>query len=191
MPPVPSTMLELGTEAPDFRLPDAVTGRTVARDDFRDASALLVMFICNHCPFVKHVREELARLGREYGERGVAVVAINANDVERYPQDGPGPMKDEAETAGYPFPYLFDESQDVARAYRAACTPDFFLFDGERKLAYRGQLDGSRPGNDEPVSGRDLRAALDRVLAGESVPEEQIPSIGCGIKWKPGNEPGY
>jgi peroxiredoxin len=184
-------MLELGTEAPDFRLPDAVSGRVVSRDDFRDAPALLVMFISNHCPYVKHLQHELARLGRDYDERGVGIVAIGANDVERYPQDGPEAMKQEAETIGYPFPYLFDESQEVAHAYRAACTPDFFLFDGERRLVYRGQLDASRPGNDVAVTGNDLRAALDLVLAGEPVPEEQTPSIGCGIKWKPGNEPGY
>jgi peroxiredoxin len=191
MAAVPSTMLELGTPAPDFRLPDTVSGRTVASDDFRDAPALLVMFICNHCPYVKHVRHELARIGREYGERGVAIVAINANDADRYPQDGPEAMRQEAETIGYPFPYLFDETQDVARAYRAACTPDFYLFDGDRELVYRGQLDDSRPSNGIPVTGRDLRAALDAVLAGEPAPEEQIPSIGCNIKWKPGNEPGY
>jgi peroxiredoxin len=191
MPPITSTMLELGTEAPDFRLPDAVSGRVVSRDDFRDAPALLVMFISNHCPYVKHLQHELARLGRDYDERGVGIVAIGANDVERYPQDGPEAMKQEAETIGYPFPYLFDESQEVAHAYRAACTPDFFLFDGERRLVYRGQLDASRPGNDVAVTGNDLRAALDLVLAGEPVPEEQTPSIGCGIKWKPGNEPGY
>jgi peroxiredoxin len=191
MAAVPSTMLELGTPAPDFRLPDTVSGRTVASDDFRDAPALLVMFICNHCPYVKHVRHELARIGREYGERGVAIVAINANDADRYPQDGPEAMRQEAETIGYPFPYLFDETQDVARAYRAACTPDFYLFDGDRELVYRGQLDDSRPSNGIPVTGRDLRAALDAVLAGEPAREEQIPSIGCNIKWKPGNEPGY
>jgi peroxiredoxin len=191
MAAVPSTMLELGTEAPNFRLRDAVSGRTFARDDFRDAPALLVMFISNHCPYVKHVRHELARIGHEYGARGVAIVAINANDAEAYPQDGPEAMKQEAETIGYPFPYLFDETQQVARAYQAACTPDLFLFDGERKLVYRGQLDASRPRNDVPVTGSDLRAALDAVLAGEPVPEEQVPSIGCNIKWKPGNEPGY
>lgn len=184
-------MLPLGTAAPDFRLPDVATGRTVARDDLRDAPALLVMFICNHCPFVHHVRDELVGLGRDYAERGVATVAVNANDAERYPQDGPDAMRREAETHGFPFPYLFDEEQTVARAFRAACTPDFFLFDGERRLAYRGQLDGSRPGNDVPVTGGDLRAALERVLAGEPAPEEQIPSIGCSIKWKPGNDPGW
>jgi thiol-disulfide isomerase/thioredoxin len=166
-------------------------GGVDSRDDFADAPALLVMFICNHCPFVQHVRDELARLGRGYAERGVGIVAINANDVDRYPQDGPDAMREEARAVGYPFPYLFDETQEVARAYRAACTPDFFLFDADRKLAYRGQLDASRPGNDLPVTGRDLRAALDAVLAGRSVPEPQVPSIGCGIKWKPGNEPGY
>jgi thiol-disulfide isomerase/thioredoxin len=188
---VNSTMLPLGSKAPEFSLPDAVSGRTVSSEDFRDAPALLVMFICNHCPYVRHVRSELARIGREYGERGVGIVAINANDLERYPQDGPDLMREEALAFGYSFPYLFDETQEVARAYQAACTPDFFLFDAERKLVYRGQLDGSRPGKDVPVTGQDLRAALDAVLAGRSVPEPQVPSIGCGIKWKPGNEPGY
>jgi peroxiredoxin len=191
MPPIASTMLPLGTVAPDFALPDAVSGRTVSSDDLRDAPALLVMFISNHCPFVQHVRDELARLGRDYTARGVAVVAIGSNDAARYPQDGPAAMKREAETHGYVFPYLHDESQEGARAYRAACTPDFFLFDAGRRLVYRGQLDGSRPGNDVPVTGRDLRAALDHVLAGEPVPAEQVPSVGCGIKWRPGTEPGY
>ncbi len=144
------------------------------------------MFICNHCPYVKHVRAEIARIGKEYGERGVGIVAISSNDVEQYPDDSPGMMKVEKETAGYTFPYLYDESQDVARAYQAACTPDFFLFDGDRKLVYRGQLDGSRPGNGQPVTGHDLRTALDAVLAGRPVQTEQIPSIGCNIKWKRG-----
>ena len=183
-----SVMTPLGTAAPDFALPDT-EGRTVSRDDFADAPALLVMFICNHCPFVKHVREELARLGEEYQRRGVAVVAINANDAERYPDDSPQAMRQEASEVGYTFPYLFDESQAVAHAYGAACTPDFFVFDAQRRLAYRGQLDDSRPGNDVPVTGEDLRAALDAVLNGHSPSPEQAPSIGCGIKWKPGNEP--
>jgi peroxiredoxin len=188
---VESRMLPLGTPAPDFRLPDAVGDGFVARDDFAGAPALLVMFICNHCPYVRHVRQELARIAGDYAERGVAVVAINANDVERYPQDGPDAMRQEAEEAGYPFPYLFDETQDVARAFRAACTPDFFLFDAERRLVYRGELDDSRPGNGRPVTGADLRDALDRVLDGRPPRETQVPSIGCGIKWKPGSEPGY
>jgi len=187
---VPSTMMPLGTRAPDFSLPDT-DGGTVSLDDFRDAPALLVMFICNHCPYVKHLRQSLADFAREYRERGLAVVAISSNDVEKYPQDSPEMMKKEKEEAGYPFPYLFDESQDVAKAYRAACTPDFFLFDGDRRLVYRGQFDSSRPKNDIPVTGEDLRAAADAVLEGRPVPEDQTPSIGCNIKWKPGNEPDY
>lgn len=187
----PSTMLPLGTEAPDFALPDAVSGRVVARDDFRDARALLVIFMCNHCPFVKHVRGEIAALAREYRAQGVATVAINANDLERYPEDGPEAMAREAGALGYSFPYLFDETQQVARAYQAACTPDFYVFDGARRLVYRGQLDDARPSNHVPVSGRDLRAALDAVLAGRAVEPEQKPSLGCNIKWKPGNEPAY
>jgi peroxiredoxin len=190
MAAVPSTMLELGTPAPSFALPDT-EGRTVALEDFRGAPALLVMFLCNHCPFVRHVRAELAALGEEYARRGAAVVAVMPNDVERYPADGPEAMRRERAEAGWTFPYLHDRTQEVARAYRAACTPDFFLFDGERRLVYRGQLDDSRPGNGRPVTGRDLRAALDAVLEGRPVPGEQHPSIGCNIKWKPGNEPDY
>ena len=185
-----STMLKLGTTAPDFSLPDT-GGATVSRDDFAGAPALVVMFIANHCPYVKHVADELARLGRDYQDRGVAFVAISANDTEQYPDDGPKAMAEFARERGLTFPYLYDESQSVAQAYRAACTPDIFLFDAERKLAYRGQLDGSRPGNDVPVDGADLRAALDAVLAGRDVPEPQQPSVGCNIKWKPGNEPDY
>jgi peroxiredoxin len=184
----PSTMLPLGTPAPDFRLPDT-DGQMVALDDFRDAPALLVAFICNHCPYVKHVRHELAKLGREYQEKGVAVVGISSNDAENYPDDSPAMMAREKVGIGYTFPYLHDESQSVARAYEAACTPDFYVFDKDRKLAYRGQLDGSRPGNAEPVTGRDLRAALDAVLAGRPVATDQRPSMGCNIKWKRGNEP--
>jgi len=185
-----STMLELGTPAPDFSLPDA-GGKTVALADFADAKALLVTFICNHCPFVKHVAAEVARLAKEYQERGVAVVAINSNDVDNYPEDSPRKMAEEAEARGYTFPYLYDESQEVAKAYRAACTPDFYVFDAGQELFYRGQLDGSRPGNDVPTTGADLRAALDAVLAGGPPPDEQRPSIGCNIKWKAGNEPEY
>ena len=190
----PSTMVELGTPAPDFRLPDMrreAGGRPVALEDFRDAPALLVMFICNHCPYVKHIQKELAAFARDYQPRGLAVVAINANDAERYPDDAPERMAEEAEAAGYTFPYLFDETQEVAKAYRAACTPDFFLYDRQRRLVYRGQFDDSRPRNDLPVTGKDLREAVEAVLAGRPVPEDQKPSLGCNIKWKPGNEPDY
>jgi len=187
---VASQMLALGTEAPDFALPDT-DGRTVTRGDVEGARALLVMFLSNHCPYVKHVRHELARIGRDYLPRGVAIVAIGSNDAQAYPDDSPAKMREERAAIGYPFPYLYDESQDVAKAYRAACTPDLFLFDGARRLVYRGQLDGSRPRNDVPVTGADLRAALDAVLAGRPVPAEQTPSIGCNIKWKPGNAPDY
>jgi peroxiredoxin len=186
----PSTMLELNTPAPAFTLPDT-DGRPVSLHDLKAAPALLVMFLCNHCPFVKHVRTELARLGAEYEARGVAVVAISSNDAEAYPADGPDEMRREKQDAGYTFPYLYDETQSVAAAYRAACTPDFYLFDDERRLVYRGQLDDSRPGNDVPVTGADLRAALDAVLAGHAVPVVQKPSLGCNIKWKPGNEPAW
>lgn len=183
-------MRELGTAAPSFNLPDT-EGNTVCLDDFWDAKALVVIFLSNHCPFVKHIRHQLAALAREYQPRGVAFVGINSNDVQRYPDDSPAMMRREKETVGYPFPYLFDETQQVARAYQAACTPDFFLFGPARELVYRGQLDGSRPGSAEPVTGADLRAALDAVLAGRPAPAEQRPSLGCNIKWKPGNEPGY
>jgi peroxiredoxin len=183
-------MLALGTGAPDFRLPDP-SGRIVSRDDFDAHPALLVMFLCNHCPYVRHVVDEIARLGREYQARGVGVVAISSNDVERYPEDGPEGMAAFAETHAFTFPYLYDESQAVARAYQAACTPDMFLFDAARRLVYRGQLDGARPANDVPVDGRDLRAALEATLAGTPVPEPQLPSLGCNIKWKAGLEPAY
>ena len=186
MAAVESQMLELGTGAPEFALPDA-DGMTHSMRD--EATAYLVMFICNHCPFVKHVADELARIGRDYGDRGVAVYAINSNDVDNYPADAPDKMKQEAELRGYSFPYLYDESQAVAKAYRAACTPDFFLYDGDRRLVYRGQFDGSRPGNKIPVTGADLRAAADAVLTGAPVAAEQRPSIGCNIKWRPGNAP--
>jgi peroxiredoxin len=186
----PSTMMPLGTKAPPFRLPDT-EGRTVSLDDFRTAPALLVLFICNHCPYVKHIRHELAELGREYQNKGVAVVAINANDASRYPDDSPAKMAAEKKTVGYTFPYLFDDSQEVAKAYHAACTPDIYVFDAERRLVYRGQFDDSRPGNGKPVTGGDLRRALDLVLVAKPLSEEQIPSIGCNIKWKPGNEPDY
>jgi peroxiredoxin len=186
----PSTMLPLGTQAPDFKLMN-VDGHEVALADFAGKPALLVMFMCNHCPFVIHVAEELARLSSEYMARGVAVVGINANDTATHPADSPERMVAEAEERGYQFPYLFDETQEVAKAYRAACTPDFFLFDRDRKLVYRGQLDDSRPGNGVPVTGKDLRAALDAVLAGKKPAEEQRASLGCNIKWKAGNEPEY
>jgi peroxiredoxin len=181
-------MRPLGIQAPEFRLTDT-GGRTVSLADFKDAPALLVAFICNHCPFVQHIRQELARLAREYQARGVAIVGINANDASRYPDDSPARMAEEVKAAGYTFPYLFDETQEVARAYRAACTPDFFLFDAGRRLVYRGQMDDSRPGNGLPVTGKDLRAALDAVLSDRPIPAAQKPSMGCDIKWKPGNEP--
>lgn len=186
----PSTMLPLGTAAPDFKLMN-VDGREVALADFAGKPALLVMFMCNHCPFVVHVADELARLGSEYMGRGVAVVGINSNDTATHPADSPERMVAEAEERGYAFPYLFDETQAVAKAYRAACTPDFFLFDQDRKLVYRGQLDDSRPGNGVPVTGKDLRAALDAVIAGAAPASEQRASLGCNIKWKAGNEPEY
>ncbi|HMB04331.1 MAG TPA: thioredoxin family protein [Isosphaeraceae bacterium] len=185
-----STMLPLGSQAPDFRLPDT-DGNLVSLGDFRDAPALLVIFLCNHCPYVKHVRHELAKLTREYRDKGVASVGISSNDVASYPDDRPELMAREKAEVGYPFPYLYDETQEVAKAYQAACTPDFYVFDRDRKLVYRGQMDGSRPGNDLPVTGSDLRAALDAVLAGRPVAEVQRPSMGCNIKWKAGNEPNY
>jgi peroxiredoxin len=186
----PSTMLALGTRAPQFRLPDT-DGKTVSPADFKDAPALLVAFICNHCPYVKHVRHELARLGQEYQAKGVAVIGISSNDVTTHPADSPEMMAQEKADVGYTFPYLYDETQQVALAYKAACTPDFYVFDRNQELAYRGQLDGSRPGNPIPVTGKDLRSALDAVLAHQPVSEDQRPSIGCNIKWKRGNEPAY
>jgi len=186
----PSTMLPLGTVAPDFKLPN-VDGCLVDLAQTAGPKGTLVMFICNHCPFVKHVADQLAILGRDAMSRGIGVIAISSNDVSAHPADSPEQMVHEAEDRGYTFPYLYDESQSVAQAYHAACTPDFFLFDGARKLVYRGQLDASRPGNDIPVTGLDLRAAIDAVLAGKPVAGEQRPSLGCNIKWKPGNEPAY
>lgn len=186
-----STMLPLGTPAPTFDLPEPATGRTVTLTDFQNAPALLVIFMCNHCPFVKHLRQGLAQFAREYQDRGLAIVAVSANDVANYPEDSPARMVEEARVFGYPFPYLYDETQVVAKAYRAACTPDFFLFDAGRKLVYRGQFDGSRPGNNLPVTGADLRAAADAALAGQPVSSNQKPSIGCNIKWKAGNGPEY
>jgi peroxiredoxin len=186
----PSTMLPLGTTAPDFRLPDT-NGKTVSLGDFKDKSALLILFICNHCPYVKHIRAGLAQLSRDYLPKHVAIVGINSNDVDNYPEDSPARMKEEVKSAGYTFPYLYDESQAVAKAYRAACTPDIYLFDRNPKLVYRGQFDDSRPGNGIPVTGKDLRAALDAVLAGQPVSPNQKASMGCNIKWKSGNEPEY
>ncbi len=186
----PSTMLPLGTLAPDFKLPDT-TGKIVSLTDFRDAKALVVIFMCNHCPYVVHIRDGLAQFARDYAPKNVGLVGINSNDAQKYPADSPAKMKDEVKSAGYIFPYLYDETQAVAKAYRAACTPDIFLFDKNQKLIYRGQFDGSRPGNNIEVTGKDLRAALAAVLNGQPVPEKQIASIGCNIKWKPGHEPDY
>ncbi|NLV43439.1 MAG: thioredoxin family protein [Candidatus Hydrogenedentes bacterium] len=185
-----STMMPLGTPAPEFSLPDT-GGNTVSLSDFDTARALLVMFICNHCPFVKHVRAAIAEIGAEYQEKEVGVVAVMSNDVEAQPDDHPEKMAREVIEAGYTFPYLYDATQKTAKDFGAACTPDFFLFDGEKRLYYRGQLDGARPGNDVPVTGSDLRTALDAVLDGRPAPEDQKPSLGCNIKWKPGNAPDY
>ncbi len=185
-----SQMLELGNVAPSFRLPDPA-GKLHTLEDNVGASGYLVMFLCNHCPYVKHVRHEVATLAREYQARGIAIFGINSNDVEHYPDDSPANMAREAKNLGYTFPYLFDESQEVAKRYRAACTPEFYLFDSERRLVYRGRFDASRPGNQIPVDGSDLRAALDALLAGKTVSPNQIPSIGCNIKWKPGNAPEW
>ncbi|MCT7985914.1 thioredoxin family protein [Laspinema sp. A4] len=187
----PSTMLALGTPAPDFKLPDVVTKKTISLETFRDKTALVVMFICQHCPFVKHVQEELAKMGSYYHDRGVGIVAISSNSVETHPQDAPEHLKAMALTLGFSFPYCYDETQQVAIAYTAACTPDFFVFDRSRHLVYRGQLDDSRPGNNQPVTGKDLREAIDAVLAGDPISPDQKPSIGCNIKWKPGHEPAY
>ena len=185
-----STMAALGVAAPDFALPDT-DGRTVRLGDFADAVGLLVVFMCNHCPFVIHIREELARSVKRYQDKGLAVVGISSNDAEAFPQDGPEAMAREVEELGYTFPYLFDEAQAVAKAYQAACTPDFFLFNRERRLVYRGQFDGSRPGNDVPVTGVDLGAAVDALAEARTISPDQRPSIGCNIKWKAGNEPDY
>ena len=190
MPETPSTMLDLGTPLPSFSLPD-FNGRVVSEADVKDARAVLVAFICPHCPFVRHIRGEFSKFAKEYEPKGLKVVAIASNSVVEYPEDGPQGMKQEATEVGYIFPYLFDPKQDVAKTFRAACTPDLFLFDGSRRLAYRGQFDGSRPKNNVPVSGADLRAAADAVLAGKQPSELQRPSMGCNIKWYPGNEPAY
>ena len=185
----PSTMVDLGTPAPEFSLPDTA-GRTVSVTDFR-GNPVLVMFICNHCPYVQHLRRHLAETCRSYRDKGLAIVAINSNDAASYPDDSPKKMAEEVKNIGYTFPYLYDESQDVAQAYHAACTPDFFLFDRDHKLVYRGQYDGSRPGNNVPLTGSDLKSAMDAVLAGQAPSKQQQPSMGCNIKWKPGNEPDY
>jgi peroxiredoxin len=187
----PSTMLQLGTAAPEFTLPDVDSGQSISIEDYAAKKALLVMFLCQHCPYVKHVEHELAALGRDYQEADIGLVAISSNDVNAYPEDDPDGMRSQAQRVGFTFPYLFDETQEVAKAYTAACTPDFFLFDEERQLVYRGQMDGSRPGSEIPVTGEDLRAAIDAVLAGDSVNPEQRPSLGCNIKWLDGNEPDY
>jgi peroxiredoxin len=179
-----STMLELGTTAPDFALTNVVTGKIVRRDDFRGSKALLVMFICAHCPYVKHIEKDLATLGKDYAGKPMSIVAISSNDMTTHPADSPAGLKQQAVTFSFNFPYLYDETQAVARAYKAACTPDFFLFDADLRLAYRGQFDSSRPGNGIAITGNDLRAAIDLVLAGKPVPTDQRPSIGCNIKWK-------
>lgn len=186
-------MLPLGTAAPDFSLPDVVSGRTMSLADVSEGrDGLLVMFICAHCPFVLHVEDELARLGKDYaGPAGLGVVAISSNSVETHPEDAPDKLRAMADRLGFNFPYLYDESQQTAKAYTAACTPDFFLFDSAGQLVYRGRLDGSRPGNGVPLDGSDLRAAIDTLRAGGPVPEEQVPSAGCNIKWAPGNAPAY
>ena len=187
----PSTMLSLGTDAPNFSLPDTVTQKTINLSDFSDRKGLLVMFICQHCPFVIHIKSQLAKLGQDYVSKNLGIVAISSNDVENYPDDSPEKLKAMAEEFSFNFPVCYDETQEVAKAYQAACTPDFFLFDSNLKLAYRGQLDDSRPSLDIPVTGKDLRSAIDALLANQSIPEEQKPSLGCNIKWKVGNEPEY
>ncbi|MGH2636879.1 MAG: thioredoxin family protein [Actinomycetota bacterium] len=184
-----STMTELGSAAPDFALPDVTTGGTVRLSDLAERRGLLVMFICRHCPYVAHVREGLVVMANDYSSADLAIVAISSNDPVTYPDDAPESLAEEAREAGYPFPYLFDETQEVAKAFGAACTPDFFLYDGERRLAYRGQFDASRPRSGDPVTGADLRDAIDAVLAGDPVPGDQRPSVGCSIKWREGNEP--
>ena len=187
----PSTMLPLGTPAPDFSLPDAVSGKTVSLSDYTEAKALLVMFICNHCPYVVHINDDFGPLANEFANEGLAVVAINANDIANYPQDAPPRMKDLAESKGWSFPFLMDDDQSVAKAYQAACTPDFFLFDSNKKLVYRGQWDNASPGRNDPVDGQHMRAAIRAILGGAAPSSEQIPAMGCNIKWKAGNAPDY
>jgi peroxiredoxin len=186
-----STMLPLGTQAPDFHLPEVVSGKTISLNTFADQKALLIMFICQHCPFVKHIKTELAQLGKDYFNSDLGILAISANDAQKYPDDGPESLKAMAIELDFKFPLCYDQTQETAKAYTAACTPDFFLFNAQRQLAYRGQLDDSRPSNNQPVTGADLRSAIAAVLAGQPVTIEQKPSIGCNIKWKPGNEPIY
>lgn len=185
-----STMLALGTQAPAFSLPDVVSGKKISIDELKNAKGLLIMFICQHCPYVKHVQDELAKLGRDYLNK-IDIIAISSNDAENYPDDAPDSLKSMAQALKFTFPLLYDESQSAAKAYQAACTPDFFLFDGKHKLVYRGQLDDSRPGNNEPLNGKDLRAAIEAILKAQPVNEEQKSSVGCNIKWKAGNEPKY
>lgn len=186
-----STMLALGTPMPDFVLPDVRTGTMISPETFREKHPLLVMFMCRHCPYVVHVQDELTRLARDYEGKNFGILGISSNDVTGYPADAPSRLKEMAEQLGWKFPYCYDETQAVAKAFTAACTPDFFVFDHQRQLVYRGQLDGSRPGNAKPVTGQDLRVALDAVLAGQPVASQQRPSLGCNIKWKLGNEPEY
>ncbi len=186
-----STMLALGTPMPDFSLPDVCSQEIIRPKTFQDKAALLVMFICRHCPYVVHVQEELTKLGREYQDKDLGILGVSSNDATEYPADAPPRLQEMAEQLGWQFPYCYDETQSVAKAFTAACTPDFFVFDRQRYLVYRGQLDGSRPGNGQPVTGQDLRGALNAVLAGKPVNSQQRPSAGCNIKWKPGNEPGY
>ena len=187
----PSTMVRLGSKAPDFSLKDVVDSNTYSLSDFASKKALLVMFICRHCPYVQHIQKELSRLDKDYRQKDIAIVAISSNDAENYPDDSPAKLKEMAMDLGLHFPYLYDETQEVAKKYTAACTPDFFLYDAKRELVYRGQLDDSRPGNDKPLTGVDLRAAIDSVLMGRPVSPMQKASIGCNIKWKKGNEPAY
>ncbi len=188
---IESIMLPLGTEEPDFSLHDVVSGQVYRLDSFRGKAALLVMFLCRHCPYVQHIEQEVARIGRDYEGTGLGMVGISSNDPVNYPDDAPNRLKEMAQRLGFRFPLCFDENQDVAKAYKATCTPDFYLFDGQRRLAYRGQLDESRPGSRQPVTGQDLRAAIDAVLAGKPLPARQKPSVGCSIKWKPGNAPSF
>ncbi len=186
-----STMMPLGTKAPDFNLTDVTSGEKVSLSDLNDNKALLVIFICQHCPYVKHVEDEIARIGKDYQDKGLGLVAISSNDTSSHPADSPQHLKQQAKKLGFNFPYLFDQDQSVAKKYTAACTPDFFLFDGDRELIYRGQLDDSRPGNNIPVTGESLREAIDAFLNDQPVSKEQKPSSGCNIKWKPGNQPDY